>query len=83
VEALMTFLNSGAGLPAFLAAVLMPALACASGESRLSVDRVTPGLKAACRVVEAFWPGTIRLREDPRGGPAELKVLGQAWDSAR
>ncbi len=77
VEDLVAFLKSGAGLPASLAAPLLAVLACARGQSRLSVETSTRELKAAVKGVEALWPGSVRLYEDPQGGPVQLRVSGR------
>jgi RNA 3'-terminal phosphate cyclase len=77
VEDLMAFLKSGAGLPANLAAQLLAVLACARGQSRLSVETVSRELKGAIKGVEALWPGTVRLHENPQGGPALLRIMGR------
>ena len=61
VEALTHFLKSKAGLPSTLAARLLLPLACASGISRFTVSGPPKPLQAAMRVIEAFWPGTVRL----------------------
>ncbi len=82
VEALKAFLDSQAGLPASLAARLVAAMACARGVSRFSVDMVNRELKAAVAAVEAFWPETARVFEDPRGGPALVRVTGRDWGRA-
>ena len=82
VEELMAFLKSGAGLPAGLAARLLGLLACARGLSKLSVDMMSRELKAAVRAVEAVWPGTVRVFEDPKGGPAILRVMGRDFGRA-
>jgi len=74
---LMAFLDSGAGLPASQAAGLLGPLACARGQSRLSVEFVSREMKAAMKAVETLWPGTVRLYEDPKGGPAQLRVTGR------
>ncbi|CAO0822514.1 hypothetical protein DFAR_3130004 [Desulfarculales bacterium] len=72
----MAFLKSGAGLPASLAAHLLATLACARGQSRLSVEATTREIKAAVKGVEALWPGSARLYENPQGGPAMLRIMG-------
>jgi RNA 3'-phosphate cyclase len=77
VESLMAFLKSGAGLPASLAAQLLAVMACARGQSRFSVEAATRELKGAIKGVEALWPGTVRLYEDPQGGPVLLRVMGR------
>ena len=83
-ESLVSFLHTGAGLPGDLAAILAAPLACARGTSRLSLDRITPALRAALRVVESALPGSARLVERPGGGLAELTLNGADWDlSAR
>lgn len=77
VEALVTFLKSGAGLPASLAARLLALLACARGHSRLSVEAASRELKAAVKAVEVLWPGCARLYENPQGGPVLVRVMGR------
>lgn len=77
VEDLAAFLNSGAGMPASLAAQLLGPMACARGQSHFSVEAATRELKAAIRGVEAIWPGTARLFEDNKGGPAQVRVMGR------
>lgn len=78
-EAMLGFLNSGAGMQAEVAAHLLPALACAHGTSHISVDRLTPRVKAAARVIEAFWPDTIRIDTPAQGGPSHIRVMGRRW----
>jgi RNA 3'-terminal phosphate cyclase (ATP) len=78
-ETLASFLDSGAGFSGELAAVLAAPLACACGTSRLTVDRGTSGLRAALRVVEAFFPGATRLVERPGDGLSELSIRGSDW----
>jgi RNA 3'-terminal phosphate cyclase (ATP) len=78
-ETLASFLDSGAGMPADLATVLVAPLACARGVSRITVDRSTPGLRAALKVVEAFFPGSVRLVERPGGGLVEMTLRGAEW----
>lgn len=82
VEALIAFLHSQAGLPAGLAAFLLAAMACARGVSRLTVPGLGRDLRAAAAVVEAFWPETVQLFEDARGGPAMLRVVGRDFGRA-
>jgi RNA 3'-terminal phosphate cyclase (ATP) len=78
VESLVSFLQTGAGLTAPVAAALLPALACASGISRLTAERATRGLMAAARAVEALLPGAVRLDRGRRPGePVQLRVTGQ------
>lgn len=77
VEAMLAFLSSGAGIPAELAAFILPTLACARGVSHISVDRVHPGLKAAARVIEAFWPDTVAIDTPAQGGPSQVRVRGR------
>ncbi|MCB2185292.1 MAG: hypothetical protein KQJ78_02665 [Deltaproteobacteria bacterium] len=81
VEALSTFLHSGAGFPANLAADLLPLLLLAAGVSRLAVDKITPRLKAAARAARAFFPGAVKLEEPGRPGePAGLVVRGRGLE---
>lgn len=77
VEALIAFLDSQAGLPGGLAAILLAAMACARSVSRLTVPGIGRELRAAAAAVEAFWPETVQLFEDPRGGPAMIRVIGR------
>ncbi len=76
VEALKGFLDSGAGISAEAAAPLLSALACASGVSRLSVDRLTPTLRAALRALAAFQPQALRVDHSRPGRPVEIRILG-------
>lgn len=76
VDQLAGFLASGAGAPGRLAASLLPLLVAAPGVSRLTVDRVGPGLGTACRAADAFFPGCIRLDEPGEDRPSELRVMG-------
>lgn len=76
VEDLVAFMGSGAGLPASLAAVLLAPLACARGQSRFSIEVMSREFKAAMKAVEALWPGTVRIFEDPKGGPVQVRVGG-------
>lgn len=78
-EAMLTFLNSGAGMQAEVAAQVLPTLACAQGISHISVDRLTPGLKATARVIETFWPDTVRIDTPLQGGPSQIRVMGRRW----
>jgi RNA 3'-terminal phosphate cyclase (ATP) len=78
-ETLASFLDSGAGISGDLAAALAAPLACARGVSRLTLDRNTPGLRAALKVVESFFPGAVRLVERPNGGLTELTIRGSDW----
>jgi RNA 3'-terminal phosphate cyclase len=76
-EELASFLASGNGLTGDLAAMLLPYMAAARGMSRVTLDRISPGLKAAARAVESVWPGTVRLIQSPGGGPTEMRVQGR------
>ncbi|MFH1059468.1 MAG: RNA 3'-terminal phosphate cyclase [Pseudomonadota bacterium] len=82
VEALIAFLDSQAGLPSGQAAMLLAAMACARGVSRLTVPGLGRELRAAAAAVEAFWPETVQMFEDPRGGPAMLRVIGRDFGRA-
>jgi RNA 3'-terminal phosphate cyclase len=77
VDELVSFLHSGAGLPAELVAALVVPMLCATGVSRLSVDRVSASLRAALEAAEAFFPGAVRLDGGRRGEPVELRLQGQ------
>ncbi len=79
VEALTHFLKSKAGLPSTLAARLLLPLACASGISRFTVSGPPKPLQAAMRVIEAFWPGTVRLSSPRDEALLEVKVIGRDW----
>lgn len=75
VEALLAFLHSGAGVSAFMASCLLPVLACARGTSHLTVDQMSTRLSATARVIEAFWPGVLRI-DQPRNAPIQIRVKG-------
>jgi RNA 3'-terminal phosphate cyclase (ATP) len=78
VEALASFLDTGAGMTALQAAALLPALASGSGISRMTVERASRGLLAAVRAVEALLPGSVRVDMGRRPGePVQLRVTGQ------
>lgn len=77
VEGLLTFLQSGVGLPARMAGDLLTILACAEGVSRLSLPSLPTALKASAKVIEAFWPGSLQLLEPRFDKPAEIRVIGQ------
>lgn len=78
-EAMLTFLGSGAGVPAEMAAVILPVLACGRGTSHISVDRLSQELRAAARVIDVFWPDTVRIDSPSFGGPSQVRVLGRDW----
>ena len=52
-EELVDFLKSRAGVPANLAAWLLPALCLSRGQSLISVERTPPELKAITKVIDA------------------------------
>lgn len=77
-EPLLGFLRSGAGITAAQAAKLLAPLACAPGDSRLTVDRLSGELRAAIEAVEAFFPGTVRIGRQRPQQPVEIRILGRA-----
>ncbi len=75
-EALVSFLRSESGMPAHLAAGLIPALAAASGVSRLTVDHPSQAFIAAAKAIDAFLPGCIRLDQRIPQAPIEVRIAG-------
>jgi RNA 3'-terminal phosphate cyclase (ATP) len=75
-EALVSFLHSGAGLPAHLAAALIPALAAGSGVSRLTVDHPSQAFIASAKAADAFLPGCVRLDQRRPQAPIEVRITG-------
>ncbi|MBU1274440.1 MAG: hypothetical protein KJ720_03620 [Proteobacteria bacterium] len=82
VEAMTHFLKSKAGLPSGLAARLLLPLACAGGISNFTVSGPPKPLQAAVRVIEAFWPGTVRLSSPRDEALLEVRVIGRDWGRA-
>ena len=79
VEALTHFLKSGAGLPSALAARMLLCLACAKGISHFTVSGPPKPLQAAMKIINAFWPGTVRLSSPRDEALLEVKVIGRDW----
>ncbi len=77
VEQLMAFLKSGAAVHSRLAAPLIPLMAAAPGVSRITVENLSPGLRAALLAVEAFFPGSTRADLPGQGEPARIVIRGQ------
>jgi RNA 3'-terminal phosphate cyclase (ATP) len=77
-EALVSFLRSGSGLPAHVAASLLPALAAANGVSHLTVDHSSQALVAAAKAIDALLPGSIRLDQRRPQAPIEVRIAGMA-----
>ena len=77
-EALVSFLRSGRGMPAHVAVSLLPALAAATGVSRLTVDHASQSLAAAAKAIDALLPGCIRLDQRRPQDPLEVRVTGMA-----
>ena len=76
-EQLMAFLKSGAAVHSRLAAPLIPLMAAAPGISRITVETLTPGLRAALNAVEAFFPQSTRVDVPGQGEPAQIVIKGQ------
>jgi RNA 3'-terminal phosphate cyclase (ATP) len=77
-EALVSFLRSDAGLPAHVAASLLPALAAANSVSRLTVDHPSQALAAAGKAIDAIFPGSIRMDQRRPQAPIEIRITGMA-----
>ena len=73
VEELLSFLKSGASLPAHQALYcLLPAI-LAPAHSRILVDKVDSALKAAIRVLDKFYPETVSLAGTGTGAILHIK----------
>ncbi|MCB2228989.1 MAG: hypothetical protein KQH53_20105 [Desulfarculaceae bacterium] len=79
VEAMMHFLHSEAALPTGLAARMLLPLACASGLSLFTASGPPKPMAAAAGVINAFWPGTVRLFQPHPASPLEVRVTGRDW----
>ena len=77
VEGLTAFFQSGAGMPINQAADLLVSLACAQGISRIRLAGLNQPIKAAARVIEQFWPGTVQLKDRHYDNPAEVRIIGR------
>jgi RNA 3'-terminal phosphate cyclase (ATP) len=77
-EALVSFLHSGAGMPAHVATAMLPALTAATGVSRLTVDHPSQALTAAAKAIDAILPGSIRLDQRRPQAPVEIRITGMA-----
>jgi RNA 3'-terminal phosphate cyclase (ATP) len=77
-EALVSFLRSGRGMPAHVATSLLPALAAASGVSRITVDHSSQSLVAAAKAIDVLLPGSIRMDQRRPQDPLEVRITGMA-----
>lgn len=75
-EALVSFLHTGAGMPVNVATAMLPALAAATGVSRLTVDYAAQSFLAAAKAVDAILPGCIRLDQGRPKAPIEVRIVG-------
>ena len=78
VDTLMGFVESRAGMPSSLAAVLLAPLVAAKGVSRLTIDQPTAGFQAAVETMDMILPGTVLVTPARPGNPWEIKVMGQS-----
>lgn len=76
VDSLAGFMASGAGVPARLAASLLPLLIMARGVSRITVDRLGADLGGVISAVDAFYPGCVRVDLGGPREPAEIRIMG-------
>jgi RNA 3'-terminal phosphate cyclase len=67
VEELLSFLRSGASLPARQALYCLLPAALVPANSRILVDKVDSSLKAAVRVLDRFYPDIVKLEPSEAG----------------
>ncbi len=75
-EALVSFLHTGAGMPVNVATPLLPAMAAATGVSRLTVDYAAQTMVAAAKAIDAILPGCIRMDQSHPKAPIEVRIVG-------